>query len=153
MYKNNSAWLLSSRVFAAFIVVSISACGGGGDSAKSASSASLSGGWYSSKTLAAWSFFEDNPSSGSGQLFQGSIDGTACRTTLMKYSLNPGASTVSYTITRAIGSGPNNVYDSGTVSQGPFTEKYTVQGNSATIGSATYSSVNYSFRPKGCEGQ
>lgn len=147
MSSSNFTRATAPRILALSATLLLAACGGGDDS-DDRSSETLSGGWYSAQTLATWNFL-----SGGGQLFQGSFDGTACRITVIEYTLDRTASTVTYTIRQAIGTGPGNAYNSGTISDGPYTERYSVRGNTATIGSATYLEVSTSFRPKGCENQ
>ena len=154
MRINSFVRVFTSSFLAVAVLANIAACGGGEDDSVDSASASLAGGWYSSKTLAVWNFFEGSTAnSGTGQLFQGSFDGTACRITLIRYAANSAASTFTYTITRAIGAGVDNTYDSGSISQGPYTEPYKVSNSSATIGNATYAEVSTSFRPAGCQGQ
>ncbi len=128
-------------------VVALAACGGGGDEDDSSSNSAdaLNGSWYSSATLASWSF----SSSGTGLLMQGSYDGSACRLTWVEFNVNTSSKTITYYITRARGLGSNNTYDSGTVRQGPYSTGYSVSGNSATIGAGTYS--RSSTRPAGCQ--
>ncbi len=135
-------------LIAATLISTLTACGGGEDEdSGSSSAASLNGDWYSSQTLAKWSF----SSSGAGLLMQGSTDGTACRLTWIDFSVNTSGATITYYITRARGLGTNNTYDSGTVHQGPYSTSYSISGNSATIGAGTYSKTSASMRPAGCE--
>ncbi len=137
-----------SKIALASIALALAACGGGEDdssSSASESSASLTGSWYSSSVKARWDF----GSAGKGLLMQGSNDGAACRLTWVDYTLDASSQRVSYYITRAMGTGVNNSYDSGTVREGPYTMGYTLSGNSVTLGAGTYS--RSSTRPAGCE--
>ncbi len=131
------------------VALALAACGGSEEDDSSSyapeASASLTGSWYSSSVKARWDF----GSTGSGLLMQGSIDGTACRLTWVDYTLDAANSRVTYYITRAMGTGVDNSYDSGPVREGPYTMGYTLSGNSVTLGAGTYS--RSSTRPAGCE--
>ncbi len=131
-------------------LATLAACGGGDEDESSSSSSSadrLVGSWYSSSMKTVWSF----SSNGRGLLMQGSIDGTACRLTWIDYTVNTSSSTINYYITRARGTGRDNVYDSGTVRQGPYSTGYSFSGSSVTIGNGSHTEVSSSFRPTGCE--
>lgn len=136
-------------LIAAMLITTLAACGGGSEDEDSGSNSAalLNGDWYSSQTMAKWSF----SSSGAGLLMQGSTDGTACRLTWIDFSVNTSSATITYYITRARGLGPNNTYDSGNVHEGPYSASYSISGNSATIGAGTYSKTSTGMRPAGCE--
>lgn len=127
------------------------ACGGGGSSDESTQSglAQLQGTyWYSSTTNVRWLFRSD----GSGEMYQGSTDGSSCEFTALDYTATSSA--VTYTVTSVKGFIAGYGSYSGTpsevgVSAGPFSASYSVSGSSATIGNGTYTLSNY--LPKGCE--
>jgi len=134
-------------------LAAVSACGGGSsdDDDSTSNLQQLWGYWYSASTNVLWQF---SSTAGSGDrhkgvMWQGSTDGSACRITYLDYSINSSGSTVTYYITRAVGTGTNNTYDSGTISDGPYSAGYAISGSSATIGNGTYSRSSGS-RPRGC---
>lgn len=137
-------------------LVLLAGCGGGGDDEEEDAVNNVQNLWgtyYSSSTNVAWQFTSSSGQSGryQGQMWQGSTDGSACRITRLDYSINSSGSTVTYYITRAIGTGTNNTYDSGTMYDGPYSASYTLTSNGATIGSGTYTTASSSnYRPLGC---
>lgn len=138
------------------VLVLLSACGGGSDDDEEdglTTVQNLWGTYYSSSTNVVWQFTSSSGQNGryQGQMWQGSTDGSACRITRLDYSVNSSGSTVTYYVTRAIGTGTNNTYDSGATYEGPFSAGYTLTSNGATIGAGTYTNASStSFRPNGC---
>ena len=137
-------------------LVLLSACGGGGDDKEADSLTTVQNLWgtyYSASTNVVWQFASNAGQSGryKGVMWQGSTDGSACRITYLDYSVNSSGSTVTYYVTRAVGTGTNNTYDSGAMYDGPFSAGYTLTSNGATIGAGTYTNASStSFRPNGC---
>ena len=103
---------------AAIALTLLSACGGGGGDDEDDATTNLQslwGYWYSPSTNVLWQFSSSSGQSGryQGIMWQGSTDASACRITYLDYSINSSGSSVTYYITRAIGTGTNNAYDSG----------------------------------------
>jgi hypothetical protein len=135
-----------------FALACLAACGGGGSSdgeSTQSGLAALQGTyWYSSATNVRWLF----RSSGSGEMYQGSTDGSSCEFTALNYTAT--SSSVTYTVTNVKGFIAGYGSYSGTPSQvgvsaGPFSASYSVSGSSATIGNGTYTQSNY--LPTGCD--
>jgi len=135
------------------VLALLAGCGGAKDDEEDALTnlQHLWGYWYSPTTNVLWQFSSSAGQAGRyrGIMWQGSTDGSACRITYLDYSINDSASTVTYYVTRAVGTGTNNTYDSGSVYQGPYSAGYSVNGSSATIGTGTYSRSSGSM-PRGC---
>jgi hypothetical protein len=134
-------------------VLALAACGGGDED--KASVQDLWGYWNSPTTNVLWQF---SSSSGrndrlQGVSWQGSTDGSACRITYLDYSINTSGTTISYYVTRVVGTGTNNTYDSRSTDPnmytGPNSTGYSINGSSATIGSGIYSRSS-GTRPRGC---
>jgi hypothetical protein len=144
---------MNSRIksIASFLALAcLAACGGGGsDDSTQNDAAALQGTyWYSAATNVRWLFRSD----GSGEMYQGSTDGSSCEYTALSYTAT--SSTVTYTVTNVKGFIAGYGSYSGTPSQvgvsgGPFSASYSVSGSSATIGSGTYTQSSY--LPQGCE--
>lgn len=133
----------------------LAACGGGEDDEADSLSAvqALWGTYYSASTNVVWQFASNAGRDGryKGVMWQGSTVGSACRITYLDYSVNTSGSTVTYYITRAVGTGTNNTYDSGAIYDGPYSASYSLTSNGATIGAGTYTTASSSsFRPNGC---
>ena len=114
----------------------------------------LWGTYYSASTNVVWQFASNDGQSGryKGVMWQGSTDGSACRITYLDYSVDTSGSTVTYYITRAVGTGTNTSYDSGAMYDGPYSAGYSLTGNGVTIGAGTYTNASSSnTRPKGCQ--
>lgn len=113
-------------------------CGGGEDAGPANP---LAGTWYSSSLTTSWTFSGGSSSaSGSGEIRTLSFDGGSCLISDISYTVDTSSSSVTYTITRQQMTGNSDYnYDSGTISEGPYRESYSVSGNSATIGNGTYS--------------
>jgi len=151
----NSRLKLAIGAIGAVALALLSACGGVDDESDSdkqlTASQKMWGYWYSSSTNVLWQFSSSAAADGKmyeGKMWQGSTDGSACRITHIDYSVNTSGTTVTYYVTRAIGTGTNNTYDSGSIHEGPYSASYSISGESATIGSGTY--TRDSTTPRGC---
>ena len=124
----------------------LAACGGGEEDSGPANP--LVGTWYSSSLDTSWQFAgSSTSSSGSGEIHTRSYDGGSCQMTAVDYTVDASAKTVTYTITRAWMTGDSDYnYDSNVsgfpagTNLGPFTESFSVSGNTLSIGSGTYAS-------------
>lgn len=114
-------------------------CGGGEEDSGPANP--LVGTWYSGAVDTSWTFQGTSSSaSGYGEVRTRSIDGGSCQITEIDYTVDSSANTVTYTITRARMTGNSDYnYDSGSISEGPYRESFSLSGSSLTIGNGTYS--------------